>query len=48
MNGGTPKAVLVKVKGLKPGTTYDFKIVAKNASGTSTGQNEKFKTPKKR
>lgn len=47
-NGSTPKAVLVKVKGLRPGTTYDFRIVAKNASGTSTGQNVKFRTPKKR
>ncbi len=48
VNGSTVKVVLVKVKGLKPGTTYDFKIVARNASGTSSGQNEKFKTPKKR
>jgi hypothetical protein len=31
--------------GLSPGATYDFRIVASNASGTSFGANQTFATP---
>ncbi len=37
---------MITVKGLKPGTTYHFRILAKNAAGTSNGTYVKFKTPK--
>jgi hypothetical protein len=33
------------VTGLSPGTTYDFRIVASNGSGTSFGSNQTFTTP---
>ena len=46
--GSTPEGVVISVKALKAGKTYYFRIVAKNASGTSYGQAVKFKTKKKK
>jgi uncharacterized repeat protein (TIGR01451 family) len=47
----SPTGVVIKVKGLKAGKTYHFRIVASNASGTGNGQDATFKTktgPKKK
>jgi uncharacterized repeat protein (TIGR01451 family)/CSLREA domain-containing protein len=38
--------VTAVIKGLKAGTTYHFRIVARNASGTSDGSGVTFKTKK--
>jgi uncharacterized repeat protein (TIGR01451 family) len=42
----TASSVTVSKGSLKPGTTYDFRVVATNAIGTSHGQNMRFTTPK--
>ena len=42
--GTSPVAVSVALAGLKPNTTYDFKIVATNATGTGEGANQTFAT----
>lgn len=42
--GETPRDVAASVSKLKAGTTYHFRIVAKNASGTSYGRDATFKT----
>jgi len=44
----TATGIVISVKGLKAGKTYYFRIVAKNASGTSYGKAAKFKTKKKK
>jgi hypothetical protein len=44
-SGTTPEPVAAAITGLSPNTTYDFKLVAKNAGGTGEGANETFKTP---
>jgi uncharacterized repeat protein (TIGR01451 family) len=44
--GSNPDGVVISVKGLKAGTTYHFRIVAANATGTSYGQDVTFKTKK--
>jgi hypothetical protein len=45
--GSGTKAVATSsaLTGLSPGTTYDFRVVASNASGTSFGANQSFATP---
>jgi hypothetical protein len=44
-SGSSPVAVSAPVAGLKPGSTYHFRIVATNAGGTSYGSDATFKTP---
>ncbi|MGE4174796.1 MAG: hypothetical protein AB7G65_02960 [Thermoleophilia bacterium] len=42
--GATPVAVGVPVSGLTPRTTYHFRVVATNATGTTTGPDATFTT----
>lgn len=42
--GTSPVAVSAALPGLAAGTSYDFRIVATNVSGTSYGKNEAFTT----
>jgi hypothetical protein len=44
LSGSAAKSVLIKVKGLKSGRTYHFRLVATNASGTGAGRQVSFKT----
>ncbi len=44
--GTSAKGVSAAIKGLKPNTTYHFRVVAKNASGTADGKDLTFKTAK--
>ena len=43
--GTTSAAVSVNLTGLKPGTTYHYRVVATNAAGTSRGGDAVFSTP---
>jgi hypothetical protein len=43
-SGTSAVAVSASVAGLSPVTTYHFRIFAKNAAGSSTGQDQTFKT----
>src|SRR5581483_4845501 len=43
-SGTAPVPVSAGLEGLTPGTTYHFRIVATNASGTSTGADVTFQT----
>ena len=43
-SGSSPVAVSAAVTGLTANTTYDYRIVAKNAGGETKGLNETFKT----
>ncbi len=43
-SGTSPVAVSAPVTGLEPSTTYHFRIVATNASGTSSGADQTFET----
>ncbi len=43
--GTSPVTVSAALKGLKPGTLYDFRIVARNAVGRSFGAAHEFTTP---
>ncbi len=43
-SGTSPVAVSALLKELGPNTTYHFRIVAKNAGGTSSGVDQTFKT----
>jgi hypothetical protein len=43
-SGTTNVAVLAKLAGLKPGTTYHYRLVAQNATGTATGGDRTFTT----
>jgi hypothetical protein len=43
-SGESPVAVMAPIAGLAPGTTYQFRVVATNASGTSYGSDASFKT----
>ena len=43
-SGTSPVAVSASVTGLSQSTTYHFRIVAKNAAGTSTGADKTLKT----
>jgi len=45
VNGNATKSVSADVTGLIPGTTYFFRIVATNPSGTTTGSEQSFTTP---
>ncbi len=42
--GTSDVSVTATVKGLKPGTTYEYALVATNAAGTSVGDTETFQT----
>jgi phosphodiesterase/alkaline phosphatase D-like protein len=42
----SPFSVSVSDASLKAGTTYHFRVVATNATGTRHGQDTTFKTPK--
>jgi hypothetical protein len=44
-SGNAPKAVSADITGLAPSTTYHFRLVATNASGTATGADAQFTTP---
>jgi hypothetical protein len=44
-SGSSPVAVSASITGLTPQTTYDFRIVATNAHGTSYGAERTFLTP---
>jgi hypothetical protein len=44
LNGNAAKPVSANVTGLKPSTTYHFRVVAKNAAGTTTGSDLTFTT----
>jgi hypothetical protein len=43
--GSTPASIEQKINGLKPGTTYHFRVVANNSVGTEYGPDETFETP---
>src|SRR5436190_13882101 len=43
-SGNASKNVTASVTGLAPSTTYHFRLVASNASGTTNGQDRTFKT----
>jgi len=43
-SGTSPVAVRAEVSGLSEGTTYHFRLVAKNSEGTSNGFDQSFKT----
>lgn len=43
-SGTEAKSVKALVAGLEPGTEYHFRLVARNASGTSVGRDERFRT----
>jgi hypothetical protein len=43
-SGMNPVAVSAPVEGLRPRSTYHFRIVAKNANGTSYGSDQTFET----
>ena len=43
--GMKAKSVKALLTGLKPSTTYHFRVVASNASGSATGKDMKFTTP---
>jgi hypothetical protein len=43
-SGSTPVAVAATVTGLQPGTTYHFRLLAANASGSAAGSDLTFKT----
>jgi hypothetical protein len=45
-SGSSAQAESAGISGLKPGTTYHFRIVATNAVGTSVGVDQTFTTPK--
>jgi hypothetical protein len=45
LNGNAAKSVSATVTGLAAGTTYHFRLVARNASGTATGSDLTFTTP---
>lgn len=42
--GDTAKRVSARIQGLKPGTTYHFRLVAKNSSGSVKGKDVTFTT----
>jgi plastocyanin len=42
---GANHPALVVLTGLAPGTTYHFRLVAKNGSGPAEGEDREFKTP---
>jgi hypothetical protein len=42
--GDTSRSVSALIKGLKPGTTYHFRLVARNSAGTVDGQDVTFTT----
>ncbi|HTT93256.1 MAG TPA: hypothetical protein VMF55_01170, partial [Solirubrobacterales bacterium] len=44
-NGRVPHRFTSSIAGLSPGTTYHFRIVAKNAAGSSFGDDVEFTTP---
>ena len=43
--GGSAQDVSLPIGGLAPGTTYRYRLVATNASGTTTGAVQSFTTP---
>ncbi|HEY3921832.1 MAG TPA: hypothetical protein VGL76_06935 [Gaiellaceae bacterium] len=43
-SGTKPVSESIEVDGLAPGTTYDYRLVASNSSGTSFGANQAFTT----
>ncbi len=45
--GRTALPVSMTVGGLKPGTTYHYRLVASNADGTSDGPDATFRTPRR-
>lgn len=42
--GTSAKAVTYRLRGLVPGTTYHYRVVASNADGTTVGADRSFKT----
>jgi hypothetical protein len=45
-SGTDPRPARAAISGLKPNTTYFFRLVANNSSGTTTGSSSSFKTTK--
>jgi len=43
-SGGVPRAVSAAVSGLKPGTTYHYRLVARNDAGTTRGADASLTT----
>ena len=43
-SGGAARAVSAAVSGLRPGTTYHYRLVARNDAGTTRGANASFTT----
>jgi hypothetical protein len=43
-SGSTPEAVSASIAGLQEGTTYHFRVVAVNSSGTTLGADQTFET----
>jgi hypothetical protein len=41
----TPRTAIGHLANLKPGITYHYRLVAKNAHGTTTGDDASFRTP---
>jgi hypothetical protein len=46
LTGATGQGVVISVGLLTPGTTYDYRIAAANATGAAQGQNVQFTTPR--
>lgn len=44
INQITPRTAIGHLANLKPGVTYHYRLVAKNAQGTTTGDDESFRT----
>lgn len=45
LTGGAPQDVAFDIGGLAPGTTYHYRVVAVNPSGSRTGRDREFTTP---
>ena len=43
-SGSSPKTVSAQLTGLRPATTYDYRLVATNREGTTTGSDATFTT----
>src|SRR5437868_12545172 len=44
-SGSTDQNVSADLTGLRPGTTYHYRVIATNASGTTVGEDRTFTTP---
>jgi hypothetical protein len=44
-SGNTDQSVSAELTGLRPGTTYHYRVIATSASGTTVGEDRTFTTP---